>query len=71
MPVTFSLISNLFFFGFTLWLGAYLLARASKKATVWLTALGLLFFALVIGLEKLDKRFLGFLSFVGALIWLR
>jgi hypothetical protein len=32
---------ELFFFGFTLWLGAYLLARNSQKVTVQLTGWGL------------------------------
>jgi hypothetical protein len=36
---------ELFFFGFTLWLGAYLLARDSQKATVQLTGWGLIAYA--------------------------
>src|SRR5215208_6075510 len=51
MLVTPSLIANLFFFGFTVWLGAYLLARNSRRITVRLTGLGLLFFAMVLAIE--------------------
>jgi len=70
MPITFSLISNLFFFGFTLWLSAYLLARASKKAAVWLTAFGLLFFALVIGFEVVWGQLPDSLLLIPALLWI-
>jgi hypothetical protein len=38
-------IMELFFYGFTLWLGAYLLARDSRKATVFLTGWGLIAYA--------------------------
>jgi cell division protein FtsB len=37
MPLTLFLIVNLFFYGFTLWLGGYLIARNSQKTTVTLT----------------------------------
>jgi hypothetical protein len=42
MPITLSLITNLFFFGFTLWLGGYLVAYNSQKMTVSLTGWGVI-----------------------------
>jgi len=41
-------ILELFFFGFTLWLGVYLLARSSQKITVQLRGWGLIAYALQI-----------------------
>src|SRR5215207_6416614 len=51
MFITASLVANLFFFGFTVWLGAYLLARNSRKSTVRWTGWGLIFFALAFATE--------------------
>jgi hypothetical protein len=56
MLITPSLIANLFFFGFTVWLGAYLLARKSGKITVRLTGWGLIFFAVALAMEILGAR---------------
>ena len=51
MPITIPLITNLFFFGFSLWLGAYLLSRDSQKMTVRLTGIGVLFYAVALAGE--------------------
>ena len=70
MPITIALISNLFSFGFTLWLGAYLLARSSQKMTVRLTGLGLLFFAIALANEIIwGQQSNGFLL-IPALTWI-
>ena len=70
MPITISLIANLFFFGFTLWLGAYLLARNSRNATVRLTGLGLVFYALALALEVIWGQQPNAILLVPALCWI-
>jgi hypothetical protein len=70
MPATMSLIVNLFFFGFTLWLGAYLLARNSYKMTVRLTGLGILFYAIVLALEILRGQQSNAILLIPALCWI-
>lgn len=51
MPITFSLIVNLLFFGSTLWMGAYHLAHNSQRMAVRLTGWGVLFYAVALALE--------------------
>jgi hypothetical protein len=70
MPVTISLITNLFFFGFTLWLGAYLLARNSQKMTVLLTGLGVVFYAIALALEIIWRAQPNGLLLIPALFWI-
>lgn len=70
MPITFSLIVNLFFFGFTLWLGAYLLARNSQKMTVRLTGWGVLFYAVALALEIIWGQQSNDLLLIPALFWI-
>jgi TRAP-type C4-dicarboxylate transport system permease small subunit len=54
MPITLTLATEIFFFAFTLWLGAYLLARNShNKATIILTESGLVAYALALAIEIL------------------
>jgi len=54
--------------GFTLWLGVYLLARNSQKATVQLTGWGLLAYALALAIQILFDRFI--LLLAPALLWI-
>jgi len=70
MPLTLALATELFFFGFTLWLGAYLLARNSSKATVRLTGLGLVSYAGVLAVEILFERIIPELVLLPALFWI-
>jgi len=70
MVVSFSLITNLFFFGITLWLGAYLLARNSQKMTVRLTSLGLVFYAIALALETIAGQQPNSLLLTPALLWI-
>ncbi|MBI5838595.1 MAG: hypothetical protein HZB19_00700 [Chloroflexi bacterium] len=69
MPITLTLITELFFFGFTLWLGAYLLARAPQKMTVLLTGLGLLAYALALAVVIIFSRFILIIMLLPALLW--
>lgn len=61
---------QLFFFGFTLWLGAYLLARASYNRTVQFTGWGLLAYALALGIHILTAQFFFILLLIPALLWI-
>lgn len=70
MPVTLSLITNLFFFGFTLWLGAYLLARNSQKMTVRLTGWGLIYFAVALAIDIVWERQPAGTLLIPALCWI-
>lgn len=70
MPVTISLITNLFFFGFTLWLGTYLLARNSHKTTVHLTGWGVVFYAVALSLEIIWGQQPNALLVIPALFWI-
>jgi hypothetical protein len=69
MPVSISLTTNLFFFGFTLWLGAYLLARNSQKMTVRLTGWGLVFYAVALALEIIWTQQSNGILLLPALFW--
>ncbi len=61
---------ELFFFGFTLWLGAYLLARNSQKVTVQLTGWGLLAYALVLAIQIIFNQFIFTILLAPALLWI-
>ena len=61
---------ELFFFGFTLWLGAYLLARGSQKVTVQLTGWGLLAYALALAIQILFDQFILIIMLAPALLWI-
>ena len=49
---------ELFFYGFTLWLGAYLLTRDSQKITVQLTGWGLIAYAFALTILILFNQFI-------------
>ena len=61
---------ELFFFGFTLWLGAYLLARNSQKVTVQLTGWGLLAYALALAIQISFGQFILTIMLAPALLWI-
>jgi hypothetical protein len=70
MPIKFSLITNLLFFGFTLWLGGYLVARNSHKMTVRLTGWGVIFYAMALALEIIWGQQPNSLLLIPALLWI-
>src|SRR5262245_30825974 len=61
---------QLFFYAFTLWLGAYLLARNSHKAAVRLTGWGLLAYALALAIQIIFHQFFLIVLLVPALLWI-
>jgi hypothetical protein len=61
---------ELFFYGFTLWLGAYLLARDSQKVPVQLTALGLIAYAFALGIQIVFDQFILLILLIPALVWI-
>jgi hypothetical protein len=61
---------ELFFFGFTLWLGAYLLARNSQKITVQLTGWGLLAHAFALAVHIVWDQFILIILLAPALLWI-
>ena len=61
---------ELFFYGFTLWLGAYLIARNSQKLTVQLTGWGLLAYALALAIQIIFDQFILLILLVPALLWI-
>lgn len=63
-------ILELFFFGFTLWLGTYLLARNSQKVTVQLTGWGLLVYALALAVQIIFNQFILMILLAPALLWI-
>jgi hypothetical protein len=70
MNIPFSLIIKLFFFGFSLWLGSYLLARRSDKNTVRFTGWGLATYSLVLVVEILFGEIIPVLVLLPALLWM-
>jgi hypothetical protein len=60
----------LLFYGFTLWLGSYLLSRSSNKVTVWLTGWGLIAYALALATQLLQPQFFPILLLAPALLWM-
>lgn len=69
MLIPFSLVIKLFFFGFSLWLGSYLLARKSDKNTVVFTGWGLVAYSLVLVVEILFGKIIPALVLLPALLW--
>jgi hypothetical protein len=63
-------VMELFFFGFTLWLGAYLLARDSRKTTVPLTGWGLIAYAFALAIQTLFDQFILIVLLAPALLWI-
>jgi uncharacterized membrane protein len=63
-------ILELFFYGFTLWLGAYLLARDSQKITLHLTGWGLIAYAFALAIQILFDRFVLAILLAPALLWI-
>ncbi len=70
MPISLDILAKLFFFSFTLWLGAYLLARNTEKATVRLTGFGLLVYALALVIELLTGQLVLVLLLLPAIFWI-
>src|SRR5688500_15068565 len=61
---------ELFFFGFTLWLGAYVLSRDSRKTTVQLTGWGLVAYALALAIQIVFDQFILIILLAPALLWI-
>lgn len=61
---------QLFFFGFTLWLGAYLLARHTPSITVRLTGWGLLAYAFALAVQIVFNQFVLLILLLPALLWI-
>jgi hypothetical protein len=61
---------ELFFYGFTLWLGAYLLARDSQKVPVQLTGWGLIAYAFALAIQILFDQFILIILLIPALLWI-
>ena len=61
---------ELFFYGFTLWLGAYLLSRDSQKTSVHLTGWGLIAYALALPILILFDQFIEVILLAPALLWI-
>jgi hypothetical protein len=61
---------QLFFFGFTLWLGAYLLARHTRKMSVRLTGWGLLAYAFALSIQLVFDQFILPVLLLPALLWI-
>lgn len=64
------LLIEFLFFGFALWLGAYLLARATQKRSVQLTGWGLLAYALALAVKIQSGQFIPFFLLIPALLWI-
>jgi hypothetical protein len=63
-------LMELFFYGFTLWLGAYLLSRDSQKTSVRLTGWGLIAYALALAILILFDQFIEVILLAPALLWI-
>ncbi|NQU31259.1 MAG: hypothetical protein HQ525_11380 [Anaerolineae bacterium] len=70
MPITLELISKLFFFSFTLWLGTYLLARNFKKPAIQFTGMGLVLYALALVIELLTGHLITIILLLPATLWI-
>ncbi|MBC8334809.1 MAG: hypothetical protein H8E29_06055 [Anaerolineales bacterium] len=70
MPINLELISKLFFFSFTLWLGTYLLARNFKKPAIMLTGLGLFAYSLALVIELLTGQLITIILLLPAALWI-
>jgi hypothetical protein len=63
-------IMEFFFYGFTLWLGAYLLARDSQKTAVQLTGWGLIAYAFALAVQIVFDQFILIILLAPALLWI-
>lgn len=70
MQLTWTLVTQLFFFAFTLWLGAYLIARNSKKTMLRLAGLGLVCYALTLASVILWNEAPTLLTLLPSLLWI-
>lgn len=70
MQLTLTLGTQLFFFAFTLWLGAYLIARNSKKMALRLAGLGLVCYALTLASVILWGVVPTLLTLLPSLLWI-
>lgn len=61
---------QLLLFGFTLWLGAYLIARNSQKIAVHLTGWGLLAYAAALAVQIIFDQFVLIILLLPALLWI-
>lgn len=61
---------QLFFFGFTLWLGAYLLARHTRKTAVRLTGWGLIAYAVALAAQIIFGQFILLILLIPSLLWI-
>jgi hypothetical protein len=61
---------QLLLFGFTLWLGAYLIARNSQKIAVHLTGWGLLAYAVALAFQIIFDQFILIILLLPALLWI-
>ncbi len=61
---------DFFFYGFTLWLGAYLLARNSRQVSVRLTGWGLVAYAFALAVQILFSQSFLIILLVPALFWI-
>jgi hypothetical protein len=58
------------FYAFTLWLGAYVMARNSQKTAVRLTGWGLFAYALALATQILFNQFILVILLLLALLWM-
>jgi hypothetical protein len=70
MQITLALAAEIFFFAFTLWLGMYLLALNRHKATLLLTGLGLVAYAIALAVEILFGQQIIIVLLLPALLWI-
>jgi hypothetical protein len=70
MQLTWTLGTQLFFFAFTLWLGAYLIARNSQKMVLRLAGLGLVCYALTLASVILWNDAPILLTLLPSLLWI-
>src|SRR6266511_1340486 len=61
---------SIFFYAFTLWLGAYLLARDSQKITIQLTGWGLIAYALALAIQIIFNQSILIILLAPALLWI-
>ncbi|MBT3338085.1 MAG: hypothetical protein HN855_10165 [Anaerolineae bacterium] len=70
MPISLDLVTKLFFFSFTLWLGAYLLTRNISKPVIYLTGFGLIAYVITLLIELLTGQLIMLLLLLPAILWI-
>ena len=70
MPISLDLVTKLFFFSFTLWLGAYLLTRNISKPVIYLTGFGLIAYVITLLIELLAGQLIMLLLLLPAILWI-